>query len=48
MFFKNMTAFKIEESFDTEKFTQNMNKMSGDTITAPPKSGCGTLILPHL
>ena len=28
MFFKNMTAFKIEESFDTEKFTQNMNKMA--------------------
>jgi hypothetical protein len=23
-------------------------KLSGDTITAPPKSGCGTLILPHL
>jgi putative transposase len=28
--------------------TESVEILSGDTITAPPKSGCGTLILPHL
>jgi recombination associated protein RdgC len=28
MFFKNMTAFKIEEGFDKEKFTEDMTKMA--------------------